>query len=172
LRRKGIRLKKKPEKSSPAAGDPSAAGIQETDVEMKRYKVMAYILSSGLWDALGSITPEQMLGFRDEALERDLAAWQARYNAQFRRHSYEFDWERFNAEGEALTERIRALLPHNTAVYYEPSDDREFFTPEQCVKDGDSADPQLNEMALREKKRTLLHIGLMAKNPSRPDLSS
>ena len=125
----------------------------------KTYKVMAYVLSSGLWDAFGDISLEQVLGFRDEDLEQDLARWQAAYNRQFKRHPHEFDWDRFNETGELLTARIREKLPPDTRVYYEPSDDREFFSPDNCIWDPARKD-SFNEHALREKKRTLIHLGV------------
>lgn len=127
---------------------------------MKRYKVMAYVLSSGLWDAFGSITLENILGVKDEELESELAQWQALYDSQFKCHSYEFDWDMFNEHGKSLTERIRAKLPPHTDVYYEPSDDREFFSPDECNGTRDCVDKRMNEMALREKKRTLIHMGI------------
>lgn len=127
---------------------------------MKRYKVMAYVLSTGLWDSFGSITLETMLGVKDEELESELAQWQALYDSQFKRHSYEFDWDLFNEMGRALTKRIGEKLPPHTDAYYEPSDDREFFSPDECNGAGNCGDERMNEMALREQKRTLIHMGI------------
>jgi hypothetical protein len=93
---------------------------------------MAYILSSGLWDALGTITLEQLLGQRDMELERDLKQWQEAYDDQFKCYPYDFDWDTFNEQGRSLTERIRAKLIPGNQIYYEPSDDREFFKFEEC----------------------------------------
>lgn len=107
---------------------------------MKRYKVMAYIQSSGLWKAFGSIALYQILVSRDQALENDLTEWQALYDSQFKQHPYKFDWDLFNEEGRSLTERIRAKLPPGADVYYEPSDDREFFSPDECSGDSDSVE--------------------------------
>jgi len=125
----------------------------------KTYKVMAYVLSSGLWDAFGHISLEQVLGCRDEVLEQDIARWQAAYDQQFKRCPYEFDWDGFNRIGEELTSRIRDQLPPGAKVYYEPSDDREFFQPEQCTR-GSISKSGFDEAALREKKRTLIHLGV------------
>ena len=125
----------------------------------KTYKVMAYVLSSGLWDAFGEISLEQVIDCRDEKLEQDLARWQADYNKQFKRHPYEFDWDQFNETGEQLTTRIREKLPPDMGVYYEPSDDREFFSADNYIWDP-SRNDSFDEHALREKKRTLNHLGI------------
>ncbi len=93
---------------------------------------MAYILSTGLWDSLGNIALEQLLGQRDPALERDLKQWQEAYDDQFKCYPYDFDWDQFNEQGQKLTERIRAKLKPGDQIYYEPSDDREFFKFEEC----------------------------------------
>jgi hypothetical protein len=127
---------------------------------MKKYKVMAYILSSGLWDAFGHITLEKVLGFKDEELEADIANWHSTYDDQFKRYPYDFDWKCFNEIGEQLTSRIREKLPPEIDIYYEPSDDREFFTSEECEASLGSGDTRIDELALREKKRTLLHMGI------------
>ena len=127
---------------------------------MKRYKVMAYILSSGLWDAFGHIKLDILLGFSDEELEKDLADWHATYDAQFKKYPHDFDWKRFNELGEELTSRIKSKLPLGTDVYYEASDDREFFPQEECEGSKNSADARFNELSLREKKRTLIHMGI------------
>ena len=125
---------------------------------MKEYKVMAYVLSSGLWDAFGSIRLSEILGYRDEDLENDLAEWQALYDHQFKSHPYEFDWDLFNQMGRSLTERIKEKLPQGHHVSYEPSDDREFFLPEECSPMACPDHKQSNEIILREKKRSLLHL--------------
>ena len=53
---------------------------------MKEYKLMAYILSTGLWDPFGNITLEAVLGYNDEKLENELTEWQMLYENQFKRH--------------------------------------------------------------------------------------
>lgn len=127
-------------------------------MQKKKYKVMAYIMSSGLWDAFGSIDLESMLGSRDEDLSAALKSWQAMYDDQFRKHAYSFDWTEFNRMGEELTRRIRERLPHDAKISYEPSDDREFFNPEDCRPDCTAVpSQQAREMDLRERKRSLLY---------------
>jgi hypothetical protein len=126
---------------------------------MKKYKVMAYILSSGLWDAFGHIELDKLLGFPDEELERDLKNWHTTYDAQFKNYPYDFDWKRFNELGEKLTCRIKSKLPPGEDIYYEPSDDREFFSSDECPGSADAGDARVSELMLREKKRTLIHMG-------------
>jgi hypothetical protein len=126
---------------------------------MMKYKVMAYVLSSGIWDALGCIRLRDVLGYHDDELEQALEQWQALYDGQFRSCPYQFDWDRFNETGRSLTERIRKKLPPHSEVVYEPSDDREFFTPGECMDADGCAGQRINELALREQKRTLVHMG-------------
>lgn len=126
----------------------------------KKYKLMAYILSSGLWDAFGHITLERMLGFKDEDLEADLVNWHSAYDDQFKQYPYDFDWKRFNEIGEELTARIKSKLPTGEDIYYEPSDDREFFPEEACTPDRTGqnlGDSRCREFALRSIKRSLLY---------------
>jgi hypothetical protein len=120
---------------------------------------MAYVMSTGLWDSLGNIALAQLPGFDDPALEADLAAWQADYDDQFKRHPYSFDWECFNRTGVALTARIRPYLPHGADIYYEPSDDREFFSPADCQPGHGHETARDRALSLRERKRSLLHSG-------------
>lgn len=127
---------------------------------MKRYKVMAYVLSSGLWDSFGSISLESVLGVKDAELESELVEWQGLYDRQFKHHPYEFDWNLFNEIGRSLTERIREKLPPHTDVYYEPSDDREFFSPDECNRSADTKGNRLDDVALREAKRSLVYLGV------------
>lgn len=54
----------------------------------KRYKMVAHILSSGLWDSWGNVTLQQMQGERDEALDRDLQRWQDAYDDHFKCYPY------------------------------------------------------------------------------------
>lgn len=124
---------------------------------MKRYKVMAYLLSSGLWNASGPVELETILGHSDAELEAELKNWQTEYDNQFRRFPYRFDWERFNRTGEELTERIRKKLPAGTDIFYEPSDDREFFSPDECCNSElpESAPERLG--ILQERKRALMY---------------
>lgn len=117
----------------------------------KRYKVMAYILSTGLWDAWGNISLLQVLGRRDAVLERDLKHWQDTYDDQFKSHPYDFDWDEFNRQGQELTARIGAKLLPGYAIYYEPSDDREFFQNDDCDVSMFQSAP-MREHALRERK--------------------
>jgi len=126
---------------------------------MKMYKVMAYVLSSGIWDAIGHVKLRDLPGLEDGELERELEDWQSRYDAQFQRCPYEFDWDAFNAEGMLLTERIRAKLPPHSEIYYEPSDDREFFSPNDCFPQCGSPEESMGEFTLRERKRSLTHLG-------------
>ncbi|WP_168441893.1 hypothetical protein [Pontiella desulfatans] len=128
---------------------------------MKRYKVMAYVLSTGLWDTSGQVRAEDVLGIKDEEFERDLRQWQTLYDGQFKRRPYEFDWELFNELGRSLTERIREKLPPQTEVYYEPSDDREFFSPDECSDSSGSGVEGVNEVTLRERMRSLVHLGTL-----------
>lgn len=97
-----------------------------------RYKVMAFHRSSGLWNKHCQIKLKWIINQRDEALEAHLAAWQATYDAQFRKYPYEFDWDAFNQQGRELTARIHDLTPESIEVYYVESDDRDFFNPEDC----------------------------------------
>ena len=119
---------------------------------LKRYKVMAYMLSSGLWDAGGRVALTQILGKRDAVLERDLQHWQDAYDDQFKSYPYDFDWDEFNRQGQELTARIGAKLLPGYSIYYESSDDREFFRNDDCavtrVQSGLS-----REQLLRERNR-------------------
>jgi hypothetical protein len=121
----------------------------------KRYKMMAYILSSGLWDAWGVIRLEQMLGQRHEELERDLKRWQDAYDDQFKLYPYDFNWNEFNRQGIDLASRIGAMLMPGDRIYYEPSDDREFFKHDDCdVTLYCNGIPR--EQSLRERKLEVL----------------
>lgn len=124
----------------------------------KKFKVMAYIMSSGLWDAFGSISLEQLLGFRDEKLAVRLQDWQDMYDDQFKRNPYSFDWKRFNEIGEELTRCLKEKLPEQAEIVYEPSDDRDFFSPEDCkAVHGIVTSLNDREIDLRERKRALLY---------------
>lgn len=129
-------------------------------MQKKQYKVMAYILSTGLWDALGPITLDRVLGYEDPQLVDALKQWQQSYDDQFRAYPYEFDWERFNETGEEITDRIRARLPHDAEICYEPSDDREFFLPEDCFSGVIATDAKIRECDLRTRKREMLYSTL------------
>ena len=126
-------------------------------MEKKQYKVMAYILSTGLWDAFGPITLDKVLGHDDPDLADALKQWQDRYDDQFKAHPYDFDWEQFNETGAQIADRIRARLPTDAEICYEPSDDREFFLPEDCTSGGPSADGNVRECDLRARKRSMLY---------------
>lgn len=127
-------------------------------VNNKRYKVMAYILSSGIWDAFGPITLEKVLGERDRELEAELKRWQSLYDDQFKTYTYGFNWERFNEEGEKLVERIRGKLRSDAEIYYEPSDDREFFSPDECDSTCNKVKSGLNLKTDKlERKRSMLY---------------
>ena len=93
---------------------------------------MAYHRSTGLWDKSLVIKLNRIIGHRDEALESELAAWQAVYDAQFRKSPYNFDWDAFNQQGLELTAKIQALAPGHVHIHYVESDDRDFFNPEDC----------------------------------------
>ena len=121
----------------------------------KRYKMVAHILSSGLWDSWGNVTLQQMQGERDEALDRDLQRWQDAYDDQFKCYPYDFDWGEFNRQGEEFTARIAEKLMPGYSIYYEPSDDREFFKHDDCdVTMFRSGLPR--EQAPRERKLAVL----------------
>lgn len=127
-------------------------------MDKRKYKVMAYIMSSGLWDAFGAISLDRLLGFHDEELAERLQQWQDMYDNQFKKTPYDFDWKRFNEIGEELTRRIQEKLPEEADIVYEPSDDREFFSPEDCVPSYTSVPSKKDrELELREKKRSLLY---------------
>jgi len=127
-------------------------------MDRKKYKVMAYIMSSGLWDAFGAISLDQLLGSQDEELASRLQNWQDMYDDQFKKYPYDFDWNRFNEIGEELTRNIREKLPDDATIVYEPSDDREFFTPVDCDPSCSTAPSKKDrELDLREKKRSLLY---------------
>lgn len=127
----------------------------------KRYKMMAYILSSGLWDAWGVISLEQILDRKHEKLERDLKLWQDAYDDQFKRYPYEFDWDEFNQQGKDLARRIETLLMPGEKIYYEPSDDREFFKHDDCdVSMVRSNLPR--EQSLRERKLAVLNESIVS----------
>jgi len=126
-------------------------------VEKKRYKVMAYILSTGLWDAFGPITLDKVLGHDDSQLEDALKQWQDSYNNQFKAYPHEFDWDQFNETGENITDCIRARLPADAEICYEPSDDREFFLPEDCCSGTIATDSKIRECDLRTRKRDMLY---------------
>lgn len=121
---------------------------------MKTYKVMAYVKSTGLWDAFGHISLEALLGYKNRKLEASLQQWHAAYDDQFKQYPYDFDWKQFNAIGKELTSRIKTHLPPGTDVYYEPSDDREFFSRKDCTSQQNTRD---RELSLRERKRALLY---------------
>lgn len=93
---------------------------------------MAFHHSTGLWDRHIQIKLEQVIGRCNEALEAELEGWQAVYDEQFRKYTYEFDWESFNRRGRELTAKIQACAPANIEVHYVESDDRDFFNPEDC----------------------------------------
>ena len=130
---------------------------------MKRFKVMAYVLSSGLWDAFGHIALDCALGFKDGELEKDLREWHQLYDDQFKRYPYDFDWARFNEMGVELTARIKEKLPPGPDIYYEPSDDREFFSPDDCENTHVPGNGSERELSLRERKRSLLYTGVVEK---------
>ena len=126
-------------------------------MEKKKYKVMAYILSTGLWDAFGPITLDKVLGQDDPQLREALKQWQDSYDDQFKAYPYEFDWEQFNAIGKNISDRIRDMLPAHVEICYEPSDDREFFLPEDCCGGATAADAKMRECDLRTRKREILY---------------
>lgn len=126
-------------------------------VDMKKIKVMAYVMSSGLWDSLGPVSLEKTLGFKDPELENDLNTWHASYDDQFKRYPYDFDWAAFNKTGKELTARIKVHLPPDVQIVYEPSDDREFFSEEDCKYSHSHACTRQRELSLRERKRSLLY---------------
>jgi hypothetical protein len=126
-------------------------------VEKKHYKMMAYILSTGLWDAFGPITLDKILGYSDPLLEEALQQWQDCYNAQFKTCPYEFDWTLFNKTGKKIADRIRAKLPVDEEICYEASDDREFFLPEDCCHGPLAVNDTMRECDLRARKRAMLY---------------
>ena len=126
-------------------------------MEKKQYKVMAYILSTGLWDAFGPIAMDKVLGHDDPLLADALKQWQDSYNDQFKAYPYEFDWKQFNEAGEKIAERIRAKLSDDAEICYEPSDDREFFLREDCCPGERAADENMRECDLRARKRAMLY---------------
>lgn len=127
----------------------------------KTFKVMAYVLSTGIWDGFGCVRLDQVIDGTDPDLEAEMNAWQAQYDRQFMRYPYDFDWDGFNHRGEELTARIQDRLPPDTVIYYEPSDDREFFTSDEYKRAEERGEQAgLYELALRERKRSLLHVGL------------
>lgn len=135
-----------------------ARGFKKGDVvEKKQYKVMAYILSTGLWDAFGPISLDKVLGQEDPLLANALKQWQDSYDDQFKAYPYAFDWKQFNEAGETIADRIRARLPDDAEICYEPSDDREFFLPEDCRSGELAADVNIRECDLRARKRSMLH---------------
>lgn len=130
-------------------------------MEKKQYKVMAYILSTGLWDAFGPITLEKVLGYDDPLLADALKQWQDSYNNQFKAYPHEFDWKQFNETGETIADRIRGKLAANTEICYEPSDDREFFRPEDCCLGERAAAGNMRECDLRARKRAMLYNSVL-----------
>ena len=100
----------------------------------KKYKIMAYHRSSGVWDSCKQIKLRSLIGTANKELEEKLATWQADYDAQFRRFTYEFDWDTFNQQGRELTSRIQDTIEHDLLIYYVESDDRDFFNPEDCAR--------------------------------------
>jgi hypothetical protein len=133
-------------------------------VEKKQYKVMAYILSTGLWDAFGPITLESVLGHEDPVLADALKQWQDSYDDQFKAYPYAFDWKEFNETGEKIANRIRAKLPADAEVCYEPSDDREFFLPRDCFSGETAVDRERRECDLRARKRSMLYTPASCNN--------
>ena len=117
---------------------------------------MAYILSTGLWDAFGPIALDRVLGHDDPLLADALKQWQDCYNDQFKTCPFEFDWTQFNETGEKIAERIRDKLSADAEICYEPSDDREFFLPEDCCTGEQAADENIRECDLRSRKRDVL----------------
>lgn len=99
---------------------------------MTKFKIMAFHHSTGLWDRHIQIKLEQVIGRSNETLAAEVEEWQAVYDDQFRKYTYEFDWETFNHRGRELTAKIQACAPANIEVYYVESDDRDFFNPEEC----------------------------------------
>ncbi len=99
----------------------------------KKFKVMAYHRSTGVWDCCKQIRLRSILESGNEGLTEELSAWQAAYDAQFRKYTYEFDWDAFNQQGRDLTAKIQSVAPHDAEIYYVESDDRDFFNPEDCT---------------------------------------
>lgn len=126
-------------------------------MEKQQYKVMAYILSTGLWDAFGPITLDKVLGSDDPLLADALQQWQDCYNEQFKAYPYEFDWKQFNETGAKITDRIRDKLTDDAEICYETSDDREFFLPGDCCYGERAAGGNMRECDLRARKRAMLH---------------
>lgn len=100
----------------------------------QKFKVMAYHHSTGFWNHCRQVSLNSVIEYVSESLSDALAAWQADYDAQFRKFTYEFDWDTFNKRGYDLAEHIQELAPDNALVYYVESDDRDFFNPEDCLK--------------------------------------
>jgi hypothetical protein len=117
---------------------------------------MAYILSTGLWDAFGPIALDKVLGQEDPLLADILKQWQKRYDDQFKAYPYAFDWQQFNDAGEKIANRIRSRLPADAEICYEPSDDREFFLPEDCSSGELAEDGNMRECDLRARKKAML----------------
>lgn len=117
---------------------------------------MAYILSTGLWDAFGPITLDKVLDQDDLLLADTLKQWQECYNDQFKAYPYEFDWKQFNEIGEKIADRIRGKLKDDAEICYETSDDREFFLPEDCCSGERPVDGNMRECDLRARKRAML----------------
>jgi len=130
-------------------------------MEKKQYKVMAYILSTGLWDAFGPIALDKVLGHDDPLLADALMQWQDCYNNQFKAYPYEFDWQRFNETGAKIADRIRERLQDDAEICYETSDDREFFLPEDCCSGERPADGNMRECDLRARKRAMLSSSVL-----------
>lgn len=63
----------------------------------------------------------------------------------------DFDWDEFTRQGEGLTARIEDKLMQGYSIYYEPSDDREFFKHDDCDVTMFRSDLS-REQALRERK--------------------
>ena len=59
--------------------------------------------------------------------EKQCAGFYTFLRWQLNRLGYDFDWEEFNRQGEEFTARIADKLMPGYSIYYEPSDDREFF---------------------------------------------
>lgn len=123
---------------------------------MKHYKVMAYAKSTGLWDTFTDIALDTLLGQNNSDLEAALKHWHDAYDDQFKQYPFDFDWQRFNAIGTELTKRIQSRLPPGSTVYYEPSDDREFFNREDCFDFGADIPSSERTSMLRARKPTQL----------------
>ena len=96
--------------------------------------MMAELFASGIWDGGCGICLSEAIGYEDKHIEQKLEEWQDKYDIQFKKDTFTFDWDTFNKEGIEILELIKQKAPTRIGIYYQPVDDRQFFKEEDLDK--------------------------------------